>query len=250
MSSVGGQVIIGATSEIARAVALELARSGGNFVLAARDADELAVVAEDLRLRTSATITTLPLDVTNYEAHAPFLQACVAALGSIEGVVLGQGCMADQASAEADWSLARQMIDVNFTSAISLTNLFAQYLAAQGHGFICGISSVAGERGRQSNFIYGSTKSALSTYLAGLRNRLFRKGVQVIIVKPGFVDTTMTWGLVNPRSPLMASPDRVARDIGWAIQRRKDTVYTPWFWSFIMLVIRLIPEPIFKRLSL
>jgi short-subunit dehydrogenase len=250
MSTSGGQVLIGATSEIVRAVALELARSGGRLVIAGRDAEELAVVAEDLRLRTTATVTVIPLDVTAHETHAAFLEACVAALGAIDGVVVGQGFMADQQLAARNWSLARQMIDVNYVSAVSLINLFADHLATQGHGYICGISSVAGDRGRQSNYLYGSTKAAFSTYLAGLRNRLYPTGVDVITVKPGFVDTSMTWGSVDPRSPVVATPQRVAKDIARAIRWRKNTVYTPWYWSCMMLAIRLIPEPIFKKLSL
>ena len=255
MSSVGGKVnsghvIIGATSEIARAVARELAKEGGRLVVAARDAKELALVAEDLRLRTGADVTAMPLDVAAFETHEGFVNACIAALGTVEGVVLAQGFMADQQQAAADWPLARQMIDVNFASAVSLTNRFATHMAANGRGYICGISSVAGDRGRQSNYLYGATKAGFSAYLAGLRNRLYRSGVAVITVKPGFVDTSMTWGLLNPRSPLVAAPERVARDVGKAIRKRKNTVYTPWFWAIIMLVIRLIPEPIFKRLSL
>ena len=170
--------------------------------------------------------------------------------GTVEGVVLCQGSMAEQQAAADDWSLAREMIDVNYVSAVSLGNRFAAHMVTLGRGYICGVSSVAGDRGRQSNFLYGSTKAAFSAYLAGLRNRLYRKGVAVITVKPGFVDTSMTWGLLNPRSPLVATPERVARDVSKAIRKRKNTVYTPWFWMLIMLVIRLIPEPIFKRLSL
>jgi decaprenylphospho-beta-D-erythro-pentofuranosid-2-ulose 2-reductase len=250
MSTPGGQIIVGATSEIARAVALELARAGGSFVVAGRDAAELAVVADDLRLRTGATVSVISLDVTAYETHADFLEACLATLGTIEGVIIGQGYMADQQSAASDWSAVRQMIEVNYASAVALANLFADQLAKQGHGYICGISSVAGDRGRQSNYLYGSTKAAFSAYLAGLRNRLYHHGVTVIAVKPGFVDTSMTWGLLNPHSPLVATPERVAKDIARAIRRRKNTVYTPWFWSPVMFVIRLLPESIFKRLSL
>ena len=135
MSTAGGQVIIGATSEIVRATALELARAGGKFVIAGRDAEELSVVAEDLRVRTAATVTVIPLDVTAYDTHAAFFDACVAALGTIEGVVVGQGFMADQQQAASDWSLAHQMIEVNYTSAVSLINLFAVHLVTQGHGY-------------------------------------------------------------------------------------------------------------------
>ena len=151
------------------------------------------------------------------------------------------------------------MIDVNFSAAVSVLNRFADYFElphpalSQGERvqrYICGISSVAGERGRQSNYIYGATKAAFTTYLAGLRNRLQRSGVAVITVKPGFVDTSMTWGRLNPDSPLVAQPERVGRDIVRAIRKRKNVIYTPWFWAGIMLIIRLIPEPLFKRLRL
>ena len=210
----------------------------------------MQLLAQDVELRTAAKVTPIRLDVTDFDRHEEFVNACIAALGSVEGVVLCQGSMVDQEQAATNWSLAREMIEVNYAAGVSLGNLFSAKLAAQGRGYVCGVSSVAGDRGRQSNFLYGSTKAGFSTYLDGLRNRLFRSGVAVITVKPGFVDTSMTWGLLNPRSPLMATPERVARDIGRAIRRRKNTVYTPWFWALVMLVICLVPEPIFKRLSL
>jgi short-subunit dehydrogenase len=250
MSTASGQVIVGASSEIGRAVVRELAQAGGSFVVAGRDAEELEILAGDVRLRSGATVIAIPLDVIAVDRHAEFLDACVAALGSVDGIVVCQGFLADQDQALEDWTLAEQMITVNYTSAVSLVNRFAAYMSSRGGGYICGISSVAGDRGRQSNFLYGSTKAAFSTYLDGLRNRLYRKGVAVITVKPGFVDTSMTWGMLNPRSPLVATPERVARDIARAIRKRKNVVYTPWFWAWIMLIIRLIPEPIFKRLSL
>lgn len=250
MNGVGGQVIVGATSEIARAVVRELAKDGGRLVVAARDEEELQLLAGDVELRTAAKVTPIRLDVTDFQRHEEFVNACIAALGSVEGVVLCQGFMADQAQAAADWTLAREMIDVNFSAGVSLGNLFGAHMVSLGRGYICGVSSVAGDRGRQSNFLYGSTKAAFSTYLDGLRNRLFPSGVAVITVKPGFVDTSMTWGLLNPRSPLVATPERVARDIGRAIRKRKNTVYTPWFWALVMRVICLVPEPIFKRLSM
>lgn len=245
-----GQVIVGATSEIARAVARELAKDGKPLLLAARDGEELEVLAEDLRIRSGVEVTTITIDVADFDTHEDFVNRCISALGTVEGIVLCQGFMADQEQAAGNWSLARQMIDVNFASAVSLGNRFATHMVANGRGYVCGVSSVAGDRGRQSNYIYGATKAAFSTYLGGLRNRLYRSGVAVITVKPGFVDTAMTWGLLKPGSPLVAAPERVARDIARAIRKRKNVVYTPWFWAVVMLIIRLIPEPIFKRLSL
>lgn len=253
----GGHVIVGATSEIGRAVAIEIARLFGRVIVAGRDQSELAIVAEDVRIRTGAAVVALPWEATEFDQHQKFLDDCVAAFGSVDGVVVCHGFMADQEEAAHNWSLTRQMIDVNFSAAVSLINRFADYFTNPAHSpgernrqYICGISSVAGDRGRQSNYIYGATKAALSTYLAGLRNRLHRSGVAVITVKPGFVDTAMTWGRVNPDSPLVARPERVGRDIARAIRKRRNVVYSPWFWAFIMLIIRWIPEPIFKRLKL
>ena len=145
---------------------------------------------------------------------------------------------------------ARRAIDLNFTSAVALLAPLASYLEGRRSGYLAAISSVAGDRGRQSNYTYGAAKAGLTAYLQGLRNRLYRSGVHVLTIKPGFVDTPMTRGLVNPNSPLVASPKRVARDIDRAIRRRRNTIYTPWFWRPIMLVVRLVPEFIFKRLKL
>ncbi len=141
-------------------------------------------------------------------------------------------------------------MEINLTSAVVLLSLFANYLEDRRSGYLAVISSVAGDRGRQSNYTYGAAKAGLTAYLQGLRNRLYRSGVHVLTVKPGFVDTPMTHGRVNPDSPLVASPARVARDIDWAIRRRRNVIYTPWFWRPIMLAVRLVPEFVFKRLRL
>ncbi len=158
--------------------------------------------------------------------------------------------MVDQDIAEQDFAQARQMIDVNFTSAVSILGCLADYFRGRRSGVIAAISSVAGDRGRQSNFIYGATKAGLTVYLAGLRNRLHPLGVHVLTIKPGFVATAMTVGRVNPNSPLMATPERVAADIDRALRRRRDVLYTPWFWRWVMLIIRAVPERLFKRLKL
>jgi decaprenylphospho-beta-D-erythro-pentofuranosid-2-ulose 2-reductase len=259
MSEGGGHVIVGATSEIGRAVAVELARTFAKVVVAARDADELRVVAEDIRQRTGAAVTPVHWEATSFHEHDEFLRQCVEAFGSVDGIVVCHGFMADQQDAARDWSLSRQMIDVNFSAAVSVLNRFTDYFEGTHPAlsqrekvprYICGISSVAGDRGRQSNFIYGATKAAFTAYLAGLRNRLHRSGVAVITVKPGFVDTSMTWGRVNPDSPLVAQPERIGRDVARAIRKRKNVIYTPWFWACIMRIIRMIPEPLFKRLRL
>jgi decaprenylphospho-beta-D-erythro-pentofuranosid-2-ulose 2-reductase len=158
--------------------------------------------------------------------------------------------MTSQIKTQGDFAEAHRTIDINFTSPVSVLNLFANYFEQYQRGYIVAISSVAGDRGRQSNYVYGAAKAGLNTYLQGLRNRLHHSKVRVLTIKPGFVDTPMTHGLVNPHSPLLASPERVARDIACAVKSERDIVYTPWFWAWIMRLIRLIPELVFKRLRL
>jgi short-subunit dehydrogenase len=250
MSESAGAVIVGATSEIGREIARLLAEVDGAIVIAGRDQEELACLANDLQLRTGALVTAICVDVSAFDSHPAFVEQCIAALGHVKGVVLCQGYLADQRRAMEDWTETRQMIEVNFASVASLANRFSEHFVPRKRGYICAISSVAGDRGRQSNYLYGATKAGASAYLQGLRNRLHRSGVAVITVKPGFVDTSMTWGRVNPASPLVATPDRVASDVARAIRRRRNVVYSPWFWRWIMLVIRLMPEAIFKRLRL
>jgi short-subunit dehydrogenase len=228
-----------------------LAERGCSLILSSRDADELHRLAADLRVRYQVEVIVARLDVADYASHDTFARDCLHhASGSLVGVVACQGYMADQAEASRDFELVRQMIEVNYAANVSILNRIANSFEQSKSGYICGISSVAGDRGRQSNYLYGSTKAAFNVYLQGLRNRLFRADVAVITVKPGFVDTAMTWGLINPSSPLVASPDRVARDIVRAIFHRQHTIYTPWFWRYIMCIIRYIPELVFKRLSL
>lgn len=244
-------LILGATSAIARALGRELARRGCRLVVAGRDADELERVASDLRVRYGAEAFVETFDALDFNAHPAFFARCVSHFdGDLTGVVLCHGFMADQARTDRDFTLARLTIDVNLTSAVALLNLAADHLESTGGGYLAAIGSVAGDRGRGSNYTYGAAKAGLATYLAGLRNRLHRAGVHVLTVKPGFVDTPMTQGRVNPRSPLLATSERVARDIDRAIRARRNTLYTPWFWRPILAVIRSIPEPLFKRLKL
>jgi short-subunit dehydrogenase len=247
----GRALVLGATSGIGRAVAHELAARGWPLTIAGRDETELAAMARDMQIRYGTRVDPLHYEATDFARHQSLLANCNRDAGErLAGVIFCQGTMADQADAEADFDVARRMIDVNYTSAVSLLGRAAALLAASGGGFVCGVSSVAGDRGRQSNYIYGSTKAALTTYLQGLRNAMFRKGVAVITIKPGFVDTAMTWGLLKAGSPLVASPKRAARDVVRAVERRSNVRYTPWFWRGIMSVIRAIPEPIFKRMKM
>jgi short-subunit dehydrogenase len=168
--------------------------------------------------------------------------------GALDGVVLCYAILTSQEQASADPTLARQVIEVNFTSPVILLNAAAAYMAPRQRGYLCVLSSVAGDRGRPSNYLYGASKAALTAYLDGLRARLHSAGVDVITVKPGPVDTAMTWG--RERLVLAASPERVAAAACRAIRRHRGTIYTPWFWRPIMALVRAIPEPIFKRMKL
>lgn len=247
----GVHLVLGATSGIGRAVAYQLAERGESLILSARDESLLNKIAQDIRIRFEVDVVAKPFDVTQLDACESFAEdCCESSLGVLYGVVCSQGFMAEQSEAANDFELAERMIRVNFSANVAILNRIASHLERQKSGYICGISSVAGDRGRQSNFIYGSSKAAFTCYLQGLRNRMFPHGVSVVTVKPGFVDTAMTWGVLDPDSPMVASAASVARSIVRAIDRKKHTVYTPFFWRWIMAIICRIPETIFKRMSM
>jgi len=239
-------LILGGTSTIARAIAAELAEQGFDLALAGRDAAELTAVAADLRLRHGVATSVHLIDALDMERHAAALAPCLTP--DLRGVVLAVGYLGDQRRAETDATEACRILDTNLTGCVTALNVVAAHLATNGGGFICALSSVAGDRGRQSNYIYGAAKAGLTAYLSGLRNRWASAGVRVLTVKAGVVDTRMSAGM--PGAALAASPAVVARAIVRAIQRGRDVVYVPWFWRWIMLGIRLIPERIFKRMSL
>jgi decaprenylphospho-beta-D-erythro-pentofuranosid-2-ulose 2-reductase len=243
-------LILGATSGIAKALARVMAERGCSLVLAGRNREEMEKSAIDLRLRYQVAVEVEDFDALDFAGHAGFITRCLSRPQPIDGIVLCYGCLPDQRQTETDVDEARRTIDVNFTSAITLLIPLANYLESRRGGYLAAISSVAGDRGRQSNYTYGATKAGLTSYLQGLRNRLYRSGVHVLTIKPGFVDTPMTQGWLNPNSPLVASADRVARDIDRAIRRRRNAIYTPWFWWPIMLVVRAVPEFLFKRTRL
>ncbi len=242
-------LILGATSGIARAIAAEFASHRADLILAGRDPEELAALAADLNLRYGVTTQTQCLDVLDPAAIETSLPAWLAAAGeALAGVVLCVGTMGDEEVARANRAETERILNTNFTGCALTLNIVANQFEQRKRGFICALSSVAGDRGRQSNYLYGSAKAGLSAYLQGLRNRLFRSGVRVITIKPGFVDTGMTFG--RPGLFLLASPEAVARGVYKAINSGKDVAYLPWFWRWIMLAVRLIPEGIFKRLRL
>jgi len=243
-----GVVILGATSTVARAVALEFGRAGYHVVLGARDAEENEAVATDVRVRCDVAADALPFEAEDFDGHGAFFDACLERLGDrIEGLVVCFGYMEDQAKAQEDFAVARRMIDVNYTAAVSVLEIFAKHFEERGGGFLAVLSSVAGDRGKQSNYLYGSAKAGLSTYLEGLRNRLFRAKVAVITIKPGFMDTKMTFGM-GLRGAL--SPEAAGKAIFQAIRKRKHVAYVPWPWRYIMLIIRHVPEMVFKRMKM
>lgn len=240
-------VILGATSAIARAVATRFAQQGHPVIVAARDVDEAGYIAADLRIRYQVDAAAVAWDAEDFESHGAFVEHCVETFGEgLGGVVLCSGYMDDQENVQTDQASARRTFDVNLTGSVSTLELFANLFEERGAGFIAAVSSVAGDRGRQSNYIYGAAKAGLSVYLEGLRNRLYHAGVHVVTIKPGFVDTKMTWGEV----PFAASPEDAARAIVRAIEKKKNVVYVPWFWRYIMLIIRHIPEFQFKRMRM
>jgi short-subunit dehydrogenase len=240
-------LILGATSAIASALAKEFAAHKFDVILGGRDREELSALASDLSLRYGVRSSVLSFDALETQTHASILRSFLSAAGnSLEGVVVCMGYLGDQAKGQTDWEEARRILGTNFTGCVSALNILANHFEPRRAGFICAISSVAGDRGRQSNYLYGAAKAGLSVYLQGLRNRLFHANVKVITIKPGFVDTHMTYG--RPGLFLVASPESVAKGIFKAIAKGKDVVYLPGFWRFIMLVVRSIPEAIFKRL--
>lgn len=245
-------LILGATSGLARALASQWARRRYQLVLAARDEEELETVAADLRVRWGARVQTLAFDATNYRTHPAFWKrALAAANGEIDGVCLCFGTMFSQQETAHDWAKSKATIDGNYSAAVSILNIAADYYetrAAKRRGWVCVVSSVAGDRGRASNYIYGSAKGAVSIYAQGLRQRLAKSGTTVTTVKPGPLDTGMTWGL--DKLPLLAAPESAAKEIVRAVRRRQDIVYTPAPWRIIMTLLCLVPEKLWKKVNL
>jgi short-subunit dehydrogenase len=242
-------LIIGATSAIAEASARLFAARGDALFLVARNSEHLRVIAADLAVRGAMRTATATLEATDFGAHAAVLDAAVRELGALDVVLIAHGTLSDQLQCQDSVEALRREFDVNAVSAMALLTLLANRLEAQKHGTLAVISSVAGDRGRQSNYVYGSAKAAVTAFLGGLRQRLAKANVDVLTVKPGFVDTPMTAAFPD-KGALWVQPERVAASIVKAIDARRNVVYLPWFWRWIMLVIRHVPEPLFKKLKL
>lgn len=240
-------LVIGATSSMAQSISRDLAARGYALVLAGRDDAELKLLSQDIRTRSQVPCRTIRIDLTDEKLDpVHFIEQA----GDIDDLIIAAGDMGTKDP--TDIHNIAYTIYVNYTVPAQLATAAALRMSQKESpeklkGRIAIISSVAGDRGRQSIYAYGSAKAALTTFAAGLRNRFYKQGVHVMTVKPGFVDTPMTW---NMDSPLMASREYVAAKIIDAMERGKDILYVPFFWRFIMLVIIHIPEKIFKRLSL
>lgn len=243
-----GVLILGATSAIARGCAKALAARGTALYLAGRDRDELKRLSADLKIRYGVQVEHGRFDVLAIKQHEAFVASVSESLGGLQGVVSAVGELGHAEQDARDPEAVVRLVQSNFAGVASVLTCCANRLETQGSGFIVGITSVAGDRGRQSNYPYGAAKGGLSLFLQGLRNRLFPTGVRVLTVKPGFVDTAMTFGM--PGLFLVADPDAVGARIVRALDGRADVIYVPWFWRFIMLIIRTVPEALFKRLKL
>lgn len=237
-------LIIGARSDIAVAIAKKYLKSGYNLYLASRGIEDLNDTYFEPYYNDNR-IKCVDLDILNYSTHNEIYN-------SLEekpiGVIVAVGYLSSQEIVQNNFEEALKVINTNFTGIVSFLNIVASDFERRKKGFIVGISSVAGDRGRKSNYIYGSAKAAFSTYLSGLRNRLCKSNVKVLTVKPGFVKTKMTSSMELPKS-LIALPAQVAEDVFKAQQKGKDILYTKFIWKWIMTIINLIPESIFKKMS-
>lgn len=241
-------LLLGATSAIAMEVAKSLTHDQNEFFLVARNSEKLKSLAQDLKVRGAVIKGTLAHNLSDLSQHQKIISQAVDTLGRVDMALIAHGTLGDQKACEQDFHLALKEIETNFVSVASLASLIANHMEKNKAGCLAVISSVAGDRGRQSNYVYGSAKGGLNIFLQGLRNRLFPAGVQVLTIKPGFVDTPMTAHL--EKNLLFAQPSTIARGILRAIQQKKDIVYLPRFWCWILTFIKAIPEWVFKRLRL
>lgn len=241
-------LVLGATSGIAEACIRLWAGRGDHLFLVARNAGRLAAVAADAGTRGAAFVETAVADLDRTEHHGDLLAHAINILGGLDVAYLALGVLGEQPKAERNFHDAAQIIHTNYTAPVSLLTWLASYCAQRHAGTIAVLSSVAGERGRKSNYVYGSSKAGLTAFVDGLRNRIDREGVRVITIKPGPVKTSMTQGMKGQER--FADVDKVAASIVKSIDRGDDIVYVPGRWRLIMAVIRAIPERVFKKLNL
>ena len=240
-------IILGGTSTMARAFARKAAERGEGVILAGRDMDDLKATATDCGLRGAPHAEAAAFDARDADTFSKLISRAKGLERSIS-VAVFVGSMPPQEAIDADPSLIDGVVTDNFTGAARFLTAIAPVLEDQGGGTVVGVGSVAGDRGRLGNYVYGAAKAGFHTYLSGLRNRLGRSGVHVVTVKPGTVDTAMTWGL--DKLPFLAQPEKIVSDIFRAVDKKKNVIYTPLIWWPVMTVIRLIPETIFKKMQI
>ena len=241
-------LVLGATSGIAEACVRLWAARGDSLYLVARNADRLAAVAADARTRGAALVDTAVVNLDDTAAHPEMLAHAINSMGGLDIAFLALGVLGDQQQAERNFATASQILHTNFNAPVSLLTWLANYAAQRHAGTLAVLSSVAGERGRKSNYVYGSSKAGLTAFVDGLRNRIDREGVRVITIKPGPVRTAMTENMKG--SAKFADVEAVAATLVKVIDKGTDVVYVPGIWRIIMAVIRVIPERIFKKLNL
>jgi decaprenylphospho-beta-D-erythro-pentofuranosid-2-ulose 2-reductase len=239
-------LILGAASDMAVAIARKFAAEGYSVTLAARNVEKLEALASDLKIRHDANVFPVQFDALDFEAHESFYRTLPE---RPDVVICVFGLLGDQTIAQKNFKAAQQIINTNYVGAVSILNVVANDFEHRKKGTIVGISSVAGERGRQSNYLYGSAKAGFTAFLSGLRNRLYHYGAHVLTVKPGFVKTQMIENMKTPAS-ITAIPRQVADHIFKAVRKKKDSIYVLPIWAMIMMVIKTIPEGVFKRLRL
>jgi short-subunit dehydrogenase len=241
-------LVLGATSGIAEATCRIWAQQGASLFLVARNAEKLTAVAADLRTRGAAFVDMAVADLDDTDQHPALLAHAVNALQGLDVAYLAHGVLGDQAAAEQEFNVAAHILHTNFTAPVSLVTWLANFFVQRRSGVIAVLSSVAGDRGRKSNYVYGSSKAGLTAFLAGLRNRIDREGVTVLTIKPGPTKTAMTAAMKG--SEKFADVNAVAKSIVAAIDKRADNLYVPFQWQPIMFVIRNIPDRVFKKLNL
>lgn len=240
-------IILGATSSMAKAFARAVSEQGHGVFLAGRDMDDLKKTAADCEAYGARVGEAMKFDARKRASFAAIIKRAKREDGMIN-VAVFVGSMPPQDDIDADPSLIEGTVMDSFTGPAEFLQGIAPEMELRGGGCVVGVGSVAGDRGRIGNYVYGAAKAGFATYLSGLRNRLTRAGGHVVTVKPGFVDTGMTWGIEGMF--LVATPEKVAADILKAVAKRRNVIYTPFFWRYIMLIIRSIPEFIFKKMSI